>query len=142
MDLRNEPPRGNHDPSEAIPPDERSRDGGQQIASYARLSSLEAQAAGLGLAQVMTRSFAGEIRYWSRGMERLYGFTGRRGDWPDLAPVVAHRISALARRPSTGNCSSARSGPANCATGVVTARRIIVVSHQSLQRDPTARRRW
>ena len=27
------------------------------------------------LAQVMTRSFAGKIRFWSRGMERLYGFT-------------------------------------------------------------------
>src|ERR1700758_3308481 len=40
-----------------------------------RLAALEAQAAGLGLAQVMTRDFGGEIRFWSRGMERLYGFT-------------------------------------------------------------------
>src|SRR5581483_7877348 len=39
-----------------------------------RVSSLEAQAVGLGLAQVLTRSFDGEIRYWSQGMERLYGF--------------------------------------------------------------------
>jgi PAS domain S-box-containing protein len=40
-----------------------------------RIASLEAQASGIALAQVMTRSFEGEIRYWSRGMERLYGFS-------------------------------------------------------------------
>ncbi|HSZ90914.1 MAG TPA: hypothetical protein VK822_16250, partial [Acetobacteraceae bacterium] len=40
-----------------------------------RISSLEAHVAGLGLAQVMTRGFPGEIHYWSRGMERLYGFS-------------------------------------------------------------------
>jgi two-component system sensor kinase FixL len=40
-----------------------------------RLASLEAQAAGLGKAQVLTRDFAGKIRFWSGGMERLYGYS-------------------------------------------------------------------
>jgi two-component system, LuxR family, sensor kinase FixL len=52
-----------------------------------RINSLEAQAAGLGLAQVMTRSFEGEIRFWSRGMERLYGFTAA-----EAVGQVSHRL--------------------------------------------------
>src|SRR5690242_6488243 len=40
-----------------------------------RLAAIEEQATGLGKAQVMTRDFGGEIRFWSSGMERLYGYT-------------------------------------------------------------------
>lgn len=52
-----------------------------------RVSSLEAQTVGLGLAQVMTRSFPGEIRYWSRGMERLYGYTAA-----DAMGRISHQL--------------------------------------------------
>ena len=58
-----------------------------------RISSLEVQAAGLGLAQVMTRSFAGEIHYWSRGMERLYGFSAA-----EAMGRISHQRAAGARR--------------------------------------------
>jgi PAS domain-containing protein len=64
-----------------------------------RLGVLEAEAAGLGLAQVMTREFGGEICFWSRGMERLYGFTSAeavgenshkllRTEFPPVAPCA------------------------------------------------------
>ena len=67
--------------------------GGQVAELRRRVSSLEAEAAGLGLAQVMTRSFAGEIRSWSRGMERLYRLHRRRSDRADIASIVANAVS-------------------------------------------------
>jgi two-component system sensor kinase FixL len=100
-----------------------------------RINSLEAQAAGFGLAQVMTRSFAGEIRSWSRGMERLYGFTsneaiGRishdllRTEFP--RPLGDIENDLLQRQEWTGELRHRRrDGEA-----------IVVVSHQSLHIDP------
>src|SRR5579872_5079804 len=99
-----------------------------------RIRSLEAQAAGLGLAQVMTRSFPGEIRYWSRGMERLYGFTAAeavgqishrllRTEFPGTLEEVEREL--LQRDEWTGELSHrGRDG-----------QEIVVVSHQSLRRD-------
>ena len=102
-----------------------------------RISSLEVQAAGLGLAQVMTRSFAGEIHYWSRGMERLYGFTqeeaiGRishdllRTEFPRSRSAVDSEL--LERAEWTGELRHRRRD----------GQGIVVVSHQSLHRPSAA----
>ena len=99
-----------------------------------RLSALEAHAAGLSLAQVMTRSFPGEIRYWSRGMERLYGFpateaVGRishqllRTEFPHSRDAVDREL--LERAEWTGELRHRRRD----------GEEVIVVSHQSLHRD-------
>ncbi len=99
-----------------------------------RLESLEAQAAGLNLAQVMTRDFGGEIHYWSQGMERLYGFTtaeaiGRnshellRTEFPTPLSAIEHEL--LERAEWTGELHHRRSDGSA----------IVVVSHQSLRRD-------
>ncbi|HET6197446.1 MAG TPA: PAS domain-containing protein, partial [Acetobacteraceae bacterium] len=96
-----------------------------------RLESLEAQAAGLNLAQVMTRDFGGEIHYWSQGMERLYGFTtaeaiGRnshellRTEFPTPLSAIEHEL--LERAEWTGELHHRRSDGSA----------IVVVSHQSL----------
>ena len=102
-----------------------------------RVSSLEALATGLGMAQFMTRSFEGEIRYWSRGMERLYGFTadeaiGRvshqllRTEFPVTQQEVEREL--LERNEWTGELQHrGRDGEA-----------VVVVSHQSLRRDTVA----
>ncbi len=100
-----------------------------------RVSSLEAQAAGLSLAQVMTRSFPGEIHYWSRGMERLYGFSaaeaiGRishellRTEFPQSLGYVDREL--LERAEWTGELRHRRRD----------GEQVVVVSHQSLHRDP------
>ena len=81
---------------------------------------------------MLTRSFEGEIRYWSRGMERLYGFTadealGRisrqllRTEFPRSLDVVEHEL--LARNEWTGELLHRRRD----------GEEIIVVSHQSLR---------
>ena len=99
-----------------------------------RLGALEAHAAGLSLAQVMTRSFPGEIRYWSRGMERLYGFpateaVGRishqllRTEFPHSRDAVDREL--LERAEWTGELRHRRRD----------GEEVIVVSHQSLHRD-------
>jgi len=98
-----------------------------------RLHALEAQAAGLSLAQVMTRAFAGEIRYCSRGVERLYRFTAAEalGRIPHELLGTEFPISRgaveelLAREERTGGLRHRRSD----------GREIIVASHQSLCRD-------
>ena len=102
-----------------------------------RISALEAHAAGLSMAQVLTRSFAGEIRYWSRGMERLYGYAadeavGRishsllRTEFPVSLEAVDRAL--LERDGWTGELRHRhRDG-----------QEVIVVSHQSLLRDRTA----
>jgi two-component system sensor kinase FixL len=103
-----------------------------------QISSLEAQAAGLGLAQVMTRSFAGQIHYWSRGMERLYGFTaeeaiGRishdllRTEFPRSRNAVD--IELLEREEWTGELRHRRRD----------GQEVVVVSHQSLRREGTGK---
>ncbi len=100
-----------------------------------RLGALEAQAAGLGLAQVMTREFGGEIRFWSRGMERLYGFTsteavGRnshkllRTEFPQSLDALDQEL--LEREAWTGELRHRRRDGSD----------IVVVSHQSLLRNP------
>ncbi len=100
-----------------------------------RLGALEAQAAGLGLAQVMTREFGGEIRFWSRGMERLYGFTtaeavGKnshkllRTEFPQSLHALDQEL--LEREAWTGELRHRRRDGSD----------IVVVSHQSLLRDP------
>ena len=107
-----------------------------------RISSLEAHVAGLGLAQVMTRGFPGEIHYWSRGMERLYGFSRR--------PRLSAHIARAARRPSSPARATTSTGVAGAAewTGELRHRRrdgheVVVVSHQSLHRDSGgAAARW
>ncbi|HET7883554.1 MAG TPA: PAS domain S-box protein [Acetobacteraceae bacterium] len=102
-----------------------------------RLYALEAQTAGLSLAQVMTRGFTGEIHYWSRGMERLYGFTsteavGRishellRTEFPTSLSALEKEL--LDREEWTGELHHRRSD----------GREIVVVSHQSLRRDMPA----
>ena len=99
--------------------------------------------AGLGLAQVMTRGFPGEIHYWSRGMERLYGFSAAEAVGQHLARAAANRVPQLAAATSIGNCWRATEW-----TGELRHRRrdgqeVVVVSHQSLHRDPRRRaRRW
>jgi two-component system, LuxR family, sensor kinase FixL len=100
-----------------------------------RLGALEAQATGLGLAQVMTREFGGEIRFWSRGMERLYGFTaaeavGRishkllRTEFPQSLRALDQEL--LEREAWTGELRHRRRDGSE----------IVVVSHQSLLRAP------
>ena len=100
-----------------------------------RLGALEAQTAGLGLAQVMTREFGGEIRFWSRGMERLYGFTAAeavgkishkllRTEFPQSLHAVDQEL--LEREAWTGELRHRRRDGSD----------IVVVSHQSLLRDP------
>jgi two-component system sensor kinase FixL len=99
-----------------------------------RLHALEAQAASLGLAQVMTRGFTGEIHYWSRGMERLYGFTAAEAvgrishellstEFPTSLGAVEKEL--LERAEWTGELRHRRSD----------GRDIVVVSHQSLRRE-------
>ena len=99
-----------------------------------RVSSLEAQAAGLGLAQVLTRSFEGEIRYWSPGMMRLYGFTAEQAlgrishellhtDFPQSLQDVDREL--LDRAEWTGELRHRRRD----------GQEIIVVSRQLLRRD-------
>ena len=99
-----------------------------------RVSSLEAQAVGLGLAQVLTRSFDGEIRYWSLGMERLYGFPanealGRishqllRTEFPSTRGEMEQEL--LDRQEWTGELRHRRRD----------GQEVVVVSHQSLRRD-------
>jgi len=102
-----------------------------------RIAALEAQAAGLGNAQVMTRDFGGEIHFWSRGMERLYGYTageavGRishdllRTEFPESLGHIEREL--LERDEWTGELRHRRRD----------GQEVIVVSHQSLvRRDRT-----
>jgi two-component system sensor kinase FixL len=99
-----------------------------------RINSLEAQAAGLDLAQVLTRGFAGEIRYWSLGMERLYGFSA-----PEAIGRISHELlrtefprsladferELLEREQWTGELHHRRRDGQD----------VVVVSHQTLLRD-------
>jgi two-component system sensor kinase FixL len=100
-----------------------------------QVASLEAQAAGIAWAQVMTRSFEGEIRFWSRGMERLYGFSAAEAvgrvshqllhtEFPRTLDDVDEEL--LARDEWTGELRHRRRD----------GEEIIVVSHQSLRRPP------
>ena len=99
-----------------------------------RISSLEAHAAALSRAQVMTRAFPGEIHYWSRGMERLYGFSaaeavGRishellRTEFPHSRDDLDRELLAYAEW--TGELRHRRRD----------GQELVVVSHQSLHRD-------
>jgi two-component system sensor kinase FixL len=119
--------------SEADRPSDRH---GQVQELLQRVSSLEAHAAGLSRAQVMTRSFGGEIRYWSHGMERLYGFSsaeavGRishellRTEFPGSRGAVDDEL--LQRAEWTGELHHRRRD----------GQEVVVVSHQSLHQDPT-----
>ena len=98
-----------------------------------RVSSLEAHAAGLSLAQVMTRSFRARS---TTGRAAWSDFTGS----PRPMRSAASRMSCCAPNSrshsglSTASCWSPRSGPASCGTGGATASEIVVVSHQSLHR--------
>jgi two-component system sensor kinase FixL len=103
-----------------------------------RVSALEAHAAGLSLAQVLTRNFPGEIQYWSRGMERLYGFSaaeaiGRishellRTEFPHSLREVDREL--LERAEWTGELRHRRRD----------GEEVVVVSHQSLHRDPAGK---
>jgi two-component system, LuxR family, sensor kinase FixL len=100
-----------------------------------RVATLEAQAAGIAWAQVMTRSFKGEIHYWSRGMERLYGFSAAEAmgrvshqllhtEYPRTRDDVDDEL--LARDEWTGELRHRRRD----------GEEIVVVSHQSLRHDP------
>ena len=111
----------------------RTRREGQILELRKQIASLEAQAAGIALAQVMTRSFEGEIRYWSRGMERLYGFSADEAmgrishqllhtEFPRSLDAVDEEL--LARDEWTGELRHRRRD----------GEEIIVVSHQSLRR--------
>jgi two-component system sensor kinase FixL len=101
-----------------------------------RISALEAQTAGLSLAQVMTRSFSGEIQYWSGGMERLYGFTATeavgqishdllRTEFPTSRGALDREL--LERGEWTGELRHRRRD----------GHEVVVVSHQSLRRNGT-----
>jgi two-component system sensor kinase FixL len=99
-----------------------------------QVSSLEAQAAGLGLAQVLTRSFDGEIRSWSRGMERLYGFPAA-----EAVGRISHHLLQT-EFPGTRRALDQELLEREEWTGELRHRRrdgqeIVVVSHQSLRRD-------
>ena len=99
-----------------------------------RISSLEARAAEFGMAQVMTRSFGGEIRFWSRGMERLYGFTAA-----EAVGQVSHRLLQT-EFPGTLREADRELLEHDEWTGELHHRRrngqeVIVVSYQSLRRD-------
>ena len=98
-----------------------------------RVTALEAQTAGLSLAQVMTRSFSGEIHYWSRGMERLYGFTAAeavgqishdllRTEFPTSRGIQEREL--LERGEWSGELRHRRRDGQD----------VVLVSHQSLQR--------
>src|SRR5579871_4919662 len=111
----------------------RPSDSNELAALRQRISALEAEAAGLGLAQVLTRSFPGEIRSWSRGMERLYGFTAAeaigqnthkllRTEFPQSQQAIDRDL--LEREEWTGELRHRRRD----------GKDIVVVSHQSLQR--------
>jgi two-component system sensor kinase FixL len=113
----------------------RTRGEDQILELRKQIASLEAQAAGIAWAQVMTRSFKGEIRYWSRGMERLYGFSAAeamgkishqllRTEFPRTLDDLDEEL--LARNEWTGELRHRRRD----------GEEIIVVSHQSLRRDP------
>jgi two-component system, LuxR family, sensor kinase FixL len=100
-----------------------------------RVASLEAQAAGIAWAHVMTRSFAGEIRYWSRGMERLYGFSAA-----EAMGRISHQLLHT-EFPQTLNDLDNELRARDEWTGELRHRRrdgeeIVVVSHQSLRHDP------
>jgi two-component system, LuxR family, sensor kinase FixL len=100
-----------------------------------RVASLEAQVAGIAWAQVMTRSFRGEIRYWSRGMERLYGYTAA-----EALGRISHQLLRTEFPCSLGDLDDELLAR-NEWTGELRHRRrdgeeIIVVSHQSLRRTP------
>jgi len=108
---------------------------GSERALRQRVRSLEAELAGLGLAQVLTRSFPGEIRYWSRGMERLYGFTAA-----EAIGRVSHDLLRTEFPRSLGALEAELLDHAEW-TGELCHRRrdgqeVVVVSHQSLLRDP------
>jgi two-component system, LuxR family, sensor kinase FixL len=119
--------------SESIGMSGRTRREDQILELRKKIASLEAQASGIALAQVMTRSFEGEIRYWSRGMERLYGFSA-----DEALGRISHRLlhtefprslddvdeELLARDEWTGELRHRRRD----------GEEIIVVSHQSLRR--------
>lgn len=98
-----------------------------------RLTALEAQTARLGQAQVMTRDFSGEIRFWSSGMERLYGFAaaeavGRvshdllRTEFPEPLHTIEQEL--LEHEQWTGELRHRRRD----------GREVVVISHQSLLR--------
>jgi two-component system, LuxR family, sensor kinase FixL len=100
-----------------------------------RLTALEAHSFDLGLAQVMTRGFDGEIRFWSRGMERLYGFPAAeaigqnshrllRTEFPQSRQAVEHAL--IQSEEWTGELRHRRQD----------GQEIIVISHQSLRRQP------
>ena len=83
----------------------------------------------------MTREFGGEIRFWSRGMERLYGFTSAeavgknshkllRTEFPQSLHAVDQEL--LEREAWTGELRHRRRDGSD----------IVVVSHQSLLRAP------
>jgi PAS domain S-box-containing protein len=100
-----------------------------------RVASLEAQATGIAWAQIMTRSLKGEIRYWSRGMERLYGFSA-----DEAMGQISHQL-LHAEYPRTRDDVDEELLARNEWTGELRHRRrdgeeIIVVSHQSLRHDP------
>lgn len=101
-----------------------------------RLAALEEQATGLAKAQVMTRDFAGEIRFWSGGMERLYGYTAAeavgRNSHALLRTEFPHSLrdlerELLEREHWTGELHHRRRDGEG----------IVVVSHQSLLRGDT-----
>ncbi len=101
-----------------------------------RLSLLEAQSAGLSLAQVMTRRFEGEIQFWSRGMERLYGFTAA-----EAIGQVSHRLLRT-EFPHSQQEQERELLEQDEWTGELRHRRrdgeeVVVVSHQSLLRGDT-----
>ena len=111
----------------------RSSDNSEVEALRRRLSALEAASAGLGLAQVLTRTFPGEIRSWSRGMERLYGYSATqaigaishellRTEFPQSRQAMEREL--LERDEWTGELRHRRSDGQD----------VVVVSHQSLQR--------
>jgi len=109
------------------------RSPGQAQELKRRVSSLEAHAAGLSLAQVMTRSFPGEIHYWSRGMERLYGFSAA-----DAVGRISHELLRTEFPQSLGSIDRQLLESAEW-TGELRHRRrdgeqVVVVSHQSLHR--------
>jgi two-component system sensor kinase FixL len=102
-----------------------------------RLAAVEAQAAGLGNAQVMTRDFGGEIRFWSRGMERLYGFTAT-----EAIGRISHDLLCTEFPTSLGDIERELLEQGEW-TGELHHRRrdgqeVVVVSHQSLLRGDTS----
>jgi PAS domain S-box-containing protein len=90
----------------------------------------------------MTREFGGEIRFWSRGMERLYGFTSAEAVGENShkllrteSPLPLHALDQelLEREAWTGELRHFRRD----------GNEIVVVSHQSLLRaPPVAACRW